>query len=113
PFMYKLVEVVGEIMESHYPEVSKQHVFIENVIKTEEERFHETLHDGLEILESIIKREKSKGNNIFPGAEVFRLYDTYGFPKELTEEYVAEHDFIIDEEGFHREMEQQRERGRK
>ncbi|HEY4601209.1 MAG TPA: alanine--tRNA ligase [Cerasibacillus sp.] len=113
PFMYQLVSVVGDIMNAYYPEVKEQHSFIENVIKTEEERFHETLHDGLEILEDIIKREKSKGSNVFPGAEVFRLYDTYGFPKELTEEYVAEHQFTIDEKGFHSEMEQQRERARK
>lgn len=112
PFMYQLVANVGEIMEKHYPQVKKQQDFIGNVVKTEEERFHETLHDGLEILTDIIKREKEKGSTVFPGTEVFRLYDTYGFPKELTEEYVAEHQFTIDEEGFQVEMEKQRERAR-
>ncbi len=92
--------------------LKKQQDFIGNVVKTEEERFHETLHDGLEILTDIIKREKEKGSTVFPGTEVFRLYDTYGFPKELTEEYVAEHQFTIDEEGFQVEMEKQRERAR-
>ncbi|TFJ94029.1 alanine--tRNA ligase [Lentibacillus salicampi] len=112
PFMYKLVPIVGEIMADFYPEVLKQHTYIENVIKTEEERFHETLNDGLDILSNIIQKEEQKGSTVFPGVEVFRLYDTYGFPKELTEEYVAEHGFTIDEKGFAQEMEKQRERAR-
>ncbi|SFA69496.1 alanyl-tRNA synthetase [Lentibacillus halodurans] len=112
PFMYKLVPTVGEIMNDFYPEVLKQHKYIENVIKVEEERFHETLNDGLEILSTIIEKEKQSGSDVFPGEEVFRLYDTYGFPKELTEEYVAEYGFAIDEQGFEHEMEKQRERAR-
>ncbi|MBP2256594.1 alanine--tRNA ligase [Virgibacillus alimentarius] len=112
PFMYKLVATVGEIMKDPYPEISKKKEYIENIIKHEEERFHETLHAGLEILESILEREKKNGKTIFPGVEVFRLYDTYGFPKELTEEYVAEHGFSIDKAGFQEEMEKQRERAR-
>ncbi|GAA0601822.1 alanine--tRNA ligase [Virgibacillus siamensis] len=113
PFMYELVPVVGEIMEDFYPGVVKQHEYIENVVKAEEERFHETLNDGLEILTAIMEKEKQKGSNVFPGTEVFRLYDTYGFPKELTEEYVVEEGFTIDDEGFQREMELQRDRARK
>ncbi|MFC0299835.1 alanine--tRNA ligase [Virgibacillus soli] len=113
PFMYQLVEVVGNIMNDYYPEVKEQQNLIENVIKNEEERFHETLHDGLEILENIIEKEKKKGSSVFPGTEVFKLYDTYGFPKELTVEYVAEHGFTIDEEAFQAEMQKQRERARK
>lgn len=112
PFMYKLVPTVGEIMADFYPEVLKQQSYIENVIKTEEERFHETLNDGLAILNGIIQNEEQKGSTVFPGVEVFRLYDTYGFPKELTEEYVAEHGFTIDEQGFEQQMEKQRERAR-
>ena len=112
PFMYKLVPTVGEIMADFYPEVLKQQSYIENVIKTEEERFHETLNDGLAILNGIIQKEEQKGSTVFPGVEVFRLYDTYGFPKELTEEYVAEHGFTIDEQGFEQQMEKQRERAR-
>ncbi|WP_010531080.1 alanine--tRNA ligase [Lentibacillus jeotgali] len=112
PFMYKLVPTVGEIMEDFYPEVLKQQNYIEKVIKKEEERFHETLNDGLAILNNIIQKEERKGSTVFPGAEVFRLYDTYGFPKELTEEYVAGHGFTIDEQGFEEEMEKQRERAR-
>lgn len=112
PFMYKLVPVVGKIMKDFYPEVLTRQDYVENVVKTEEERFHETLNDGLEMLTTIMNKEKSKGSDIFPGSEVFRLYDTFGFPKELTEEYVAEEGFTIDEEGFQKEMEKQRSRAR-
>lgn len=111
-FMYKLVPVVGTIMKDFYPEVKAKKDFIQNVIKTEEERFHETLQEGLQILNKIVKQEKENGNKIFPGKEVFRLYDTYGFPKELTEEYVNEEGFTIDETGFEEEMKKQRERAR-
>src|SRR5690625_860438 len=112
PFMYKLVTTVGDIMEDFYPEVLKEHELIERIIKVEEERFHETLNEGLEILSSIIQKEKKNGSTIFPGEDVFRLYDTYGFPKELTEEYVAEYGFTVDELGFNKEMEKQRDRAR-
>ncbi|WP_079530364.1 alanine--tRNA ligase [Halobacillus hunanensis] len=112
PFMYRLVPEVANIMHDFYPEVQQKQEFIQNVIRTEEERFHETLNDGLAILSTIMKQETEKGSNIFPGSEVFRLYDTYGFPKELTEEYIAEAGFTIDEEGYQTEMAKQRERAR-
>jgi len=112
PFMFELVETVGEIMQDFYPEVLKQKDFIASIVKAEEERFHETLNDGLEMLTEIMEKEKEKGNTVFPGVEVFRLYDTYGFPKELTEEYVQGEGFTIDEAGFNKEMEKQRERAR-
>ncbi|MFD2630935.1 alanine--tRNA ligase [Oceanobacillus kapialis] len=112
PFMFGLVETVGNIMKDFYPEVLKQQELIENIIKVEETRFHETLNEGLEILGTIIEKEKAKGSNVFPGVEVFRLYDTYGFPKELTEEYVEEQGFTIDLDGFEKEMQKQRDRAR-
>ncbi|MEQ6378352.1 alanine--tRNA ligase [Bacillaceae bacterium S4-13-56] len=112
PFMYELVSDVAQIMIEFYPEVREKQSYIENVIRTEEERFHETLNEGLTILTSIMEREKGAGKTVFPGKEVFRLYDTYGFPKELTEEYVEEAGFTMDEEGFQEEMELQRERAR-
>ncbi|KGX88969.1 alanine--tRNA ligase [Pontibacillus litoralis] len=112
PFMYQLVPQVASIMVDFYPEVQEKQAFIQNVIQTEEERFHETLNDGLAILTEIIKRESEQGKNVFPGTEVFRLYDTYGFPKELTEEYVHEAGFTLDEAGFQQEMNRQRERAR-
>lgn len=112
PFMYELVPVVGEIMHDFYPEVKEKSDFVQKVIKNEEERFHETLHEGLAILASVIKKEKEKGSDIITGADVFRLYDTYGFPVELTEEYAGEEGMKIDHSGFETEMEQQRERAR-
>jgi len=112
PFMYELVPVVGEIMVDFYPEVKENREFIEKVIKNEEERFHETLHEGLAILFDVIKIEKKKGSSQIHGSDVFRLYDTYGFPIELTEEYAEEEGMSVDHDGFEIEMDQQRERAR-
>ena len=112
PFMYKLVDIVAENMEAHYPEVREKQAFIVNVIQTEEERFHETLNDGLDILAAILKQDEVKQTKVIPGKDVFKLYDTYGFPKELTEEYVAEVGFTIDHQGFEVEMTRQRDRAR-
>src|SRR5690625_2733467 len=113
PFMYELVDTVGNIMKDYYPEVTENKEHIATVIKNEEERFHETLNDGLAMLKQIIEKEKKKKSTVFPGEQVFKLYDTYGFPKELTEEYVAEYGFTIDQEGVEKEMEKQRTRARK
>ncbi len=112
PFMFELVTVVGEIMKDFYPEVLKNKEFIAKVIKNEEERFHETLNDGLSILSEVIKKEKEKGNSTIPGSDAFRLYDTYGFPIELTEEYAEEEGMAVDQAGFEKEMDAQRERAR-
>ncbi|MFJ7847285.1 alanine--tRNA ligase [Peribacillus sp. NPDC097206] len=112
PFMFELVTVVGEIMKDFYPEVLDKKDFIAKVVKNEEERFHETLHDGLAILSEVIKKEKEKGNTVIPGSDAFRLYDTYGFPIELTEEYAEEEGMTVDQDGFAKEMEAQRERAR-
>jgi alanyl-tRNA synthetase len=112
PFMFELVTVVGEIMKDFYPEVLKNKEFIAKVIKNEEERFHETLNDGLSILSEVIKKEKEKGNTTIPGSDAFRLYDTYGFPIELTEEYAEEEGMAVDQAGFEKEMDAQRERAR-
>ncbi|MEH7547794.1 MULTISPECIES: alanine--tRNA ligase [Bacillaceae] len=112
PFMFELVPVVGEIMQDYYPEVKDKTEFIQKVIKNEEERFHETLHEGLTILASVISKEKEKGSDTISGADIFRLYDTYGFPVELTEEYAEEEGMKVDHDGFEIEMEQQRERAR-
>ncbi|WP_066173526.1 alanine--tRNA ligase [Bacillus marinisedimentorum] len=112
PFMYELVPVVGTIMNDFYPEVKNKEEFIQKVIKNEEERFHETLHDGLAILEQFIEKAKNGGNDSLSGEDAFKLYDTYGFPYDLTEEYAHEAGLSIDEEGFNKEMEKQRERAR-
>ncbi len=113
PFMFELVPVVGEIMKDFYPEVLSNKEFIAKVVKNEEERFHETLHDGLTILYDVIKKEKEQGLRVIPGEDAFRLYDTYGFPIELTEEYAEEENMTVDHEGFEKEMEAQRERARR
>lgn len=112
PFMFELVPVVGEIMFDFYPEVKEKTEFIQKVIKNEEERFHETLHEGLAILSEVIKKAKTQGSTVIPGEDTFRLYDTYGFPYELTEEYAEEEGMTIDKEGFNVEMEAQRARAR-
>lgn len=112
PFMLELVPVVGEIMKDFYPEVLANREFIAKVVKNEEERFHETLHDGLTILFEVMKKEQAQGLTMIPGADAFRLYDTYGFPIELTEEYAEEQNMTVDHAGFEKEMEAQRDRAR-
>ena len=75
-------------------------------------RFHETLDGGLAIFNEVIEEQKAKGETVIPGEDAFRLYDTYGFPIELTEEYAEEAGMTVDHEGFEAEMEEQRERAR-
>lgn len=113
PFMYQLVPVVGDIMKDFYPEVTDKQDFIIRVMKLEEERFHETLHDGLAILSEVVARQKAAGSTNIPGEDAFRLYDTYGFPVELTEEYAEEEGMTIDHAGFEASMDAQRDRARK
>lgn len=111
-FLYQLVPVVAHVMESYYPEVVEKQEFIQTVIHKEEERFHETINDGLHILEQWLEDAKAEGHKQLGGKEVFKLYDTYGFPVELTEEVAEESNMSIDKEGFEKAMEQQRERAR-
>ncbi|WP_416729059.1 alanine--tRNA ligase [Fictibacillus sp. JL2B1089] len=112
PFMYELVPTVADIMVDFYPEVKERVPFIQKVIKTEEERFHETINEGLAILEDVMAREKEEGRNVISGKDAFKLYDTFGFPFELTQEYAAENGMDVDLEGFENEMKAQRERAR-
>ncbi|PAE97117.1 alanine--tRNA ligase [Shouchella clausii] len=112
PFMYELVPVVGAIMKDFYPEVADKQDFIARVIRTEEERFHETLNEGLAILSDIIEKAKATNKETIAGEDAFRLYDTYGFPIDLTEEYVHDEGLTVDRAGFDQEMEQQRQRAR-
>lgn len=111
-FLYQLVPVVGKIMESYYPEVLAKKDFIEKVIKNEEERFHETINEGLAILNQVIAQLKENHEDTLQGSDIFRLYDTYGFPVELTEEIASDEGFKIDHAGFEVEMKAQRERAR-
>src|SRR5699024_12749752 len=85
PFMYKLVPTVGDIMKSFYPEVSHQQEYIEKIIKIEEERFHETLNDGLNLLATIVEKEKENDSTIFEGEDVLKQYDHYVLHEVLME----------------------------
>ncbi|MCQ9290952.1 alanine--tRNA ligase [Staphylococcus hyicus] len=112
PFLYQLVDVVATIMEPYYPNVKEKADFIARVIKSEEERFHETLEEGLSILNDLITDAKST-RQVISGADAFKLYDTYGFPIELTEEIAQDADLKIDMDSFNTHMDAQRERARK
>lgn len=111
-FLYKLVPVVGEIMVSYYPEVLQQKDFIKKVVRTEEERFHETINEGLSMLNEVIKEVKDAKGDTLDGKIIFKLYDTFGFPVELTEEVAEDEGLKVDHAGFETEMEAQRERAR-
>ncbi|MFT9097340.1 alanine--tRNA ligase [Liquorilactobacillus sp.] len=111
-FLYRLVPIVGQIMKSYYPEVLEQSDYIAKVVRMEEDRFNETLKDGLQLLNEMIADAKEKGSNKLSGKLAFKLYDTYGFPFELTTEYVQEQNFTVDETEFNEQMKQQKERAR-
>jgi alanine--tRNA ligase len=112
-FLYKLVGVVGEIMKSHYPEVVDQQAFVEKVIKNEEDRFQETLSSGLNLLDSLISDAKSAKATKLSGKDAFKLFDTYGFPYELTFEAAQDAGLSVDKEEFDAEMKAQKDRARK
>lgn len=111
PFMYRLVDIVADIMEPYYPNVKEKADFIKRVIKSEEERFHETLEEGLAILNNLVAQAKTSTHEI-SGKDAFKLYDTYGFPVELTEEIATQENLSIDMQTFEEEMQQQRNRAR-
>ncbi|GEB31828.1 alanine--tRNA ligase [Brevibacillus parabrevis] len=112
PFLYSLTETVGTMMGEFYPEVVEKRAFIEKVIRAEEERFHETLNDGLAILSDMVKAAKESGQTQLSGQDVFKMYDTYGFPVDLTEDFANEQGLSVDRDGFDKAMEEQRERAR-
>jgi alanyl-tRNA synthetase len=112
PFLFELVKVVGDVMGVYYPEVVEKREFIERVIRTEEERFHETLSDGLTLLAALVAQAREAGSSEINGDDAFRLYDTYGFPFDLTEDYAAENGMTVDRAGFDTAMEAQRVRAR-
>jgi alanyl-tRNA synthetase len=111
PFFYKLVKNVETEMGAAYPELGKARSHVERVLRQEEQRFAETLSQGMRLLDEAIA-DLSKGGTL-PGETVFKLYDTYGFPEDLTADISRERGFHVDRVGFEREMEAQRERGRK
>lgn len=109
PFIYQLVSTVGDILGDEYPEIVDKRVHIENVIKAEEKSFNETLDRGLIHFDRIL--DKLAGNTI-PGEEAFRLYDTYGFPLDLTQLMAREKGLTVDETGFDKSMAEQRKRAK-
>lgn len=111
-FLYKLVPVVGEIMASYYPEINRNQDFIEKVIHSEEDRFQETLNAGMALLSQTITELKAKGETEIPGATAFKLFDTFGFPVELTKEIAGDQGVDVDMKGYEQNMQAQRERAR-
>ncbi len=111
PCLYRIAERVKEIMLDAYPELEERIGFVEEVVRNEEERFFETIDRGLELLNTEI--EKMKGVKTLPGDVVFKLYDTFGFPVDLTQDIARERGLVIDQAGFEAEMEKQREKSRK
>ncbi len=112
PFLGEIAGVVTDMMSHVYPELIANKDLIGKVLEAEEERFNLTLDTGLNLVESLIEQAVKLGGNWLSGQEVFRLYDTYGFPTELTSEIAKERGLSIDWEGFQEEMERQRERAR-
>ncbi len=113
PFLTNVVDVVIQQMKDGYPELeeNKDHIF--KIISLEEKRFQATLDLGLNLLEDLLDRLEKDGKKVLSGEEVFKLYDTYGFPRELTEEIANERHFEIDHEGFEKALKKQREMARK
>jgi len=112
PFISKVLEVVIDIMGQHYATLVQQRDFILEAATLEEERFLQTLDVGLSRLDTVIAEVQHAGGTVIPGDEAFRLYDTYGFPLDLTRDVAKEHGLTIDEVGFQQQMEAQRERAR-
>ena len=113
PFFYKLVATLGEVMGQAYPELIDKRAVLERVIRQEEEAFAATLDKGMRLLEdAIAKASGGPGNRVISGEAVFKLYDTYGFPLDLTADIARERGLTLDTEGYEREMKAQQERSR-
>ena len=113
PFLYEVCDTVIHENEGHYPELRERQEYITKVIRTEEENFAKTIDGGMKIFDDMLSGHKAKGEKVFSGADAFKLYDTYGFPIDLTIEMVQEQDMTVDEEGFKALMQEQKERARK
>ena len=112
PFLFQMAQVVAESNSQIYPEVKEQISFVSQIIQKEEERFLETLDFGLKLLNEEIDRLLQKGEGVFPGHLIFKLYDTYGFPLDIIQDVVRDSRLQVDEGGFNRHMEKQREMSR-
>ena len=112
PFLYKLVDVVHDVMKPAYPELTARLDNIKSMAKVEEEKFLETLNMGTDLLNNLISQYKAKNVSVLKGEDVFKLYDTYGFPHELTKEIALEQGLTIDEKGFEQEKKIAQEKSR-
>ena len=113
PFLYQVCDTVIHENEGHYPELRERQKFITKLIRVEEENFAKTIDGGLRIFGEMLADHQAKGEKIFSGADAFKLYDTYGFPLDLTLEMVEEQGMALDQEDFQKRMEEQRQRARK
>ncbi|MBR5343234.1 MAG: alanine--tRNA ligase, partial [Oscillospiraceae bacterium] len=113
PFLYEVIDTVVHENECQYPELREKQSYITRVVKTEEENFARTIDAGMKIFSELLNEHKAKGEKTFSGADAFKLYDTYGFPIDLTIEMCADEGMEVDLEGFRRLMQEQRERARK
>ena len=113
PFLYQVCGTVIRENEGHYPELRERQKFITKLIRVEEENFAKTIDGGLRIFGEMLADHQSKGEKTFSGADAFKLYDTYGFPLDLTLEMVEEQGMTLDQEDFQKRMEEQRQRARK
>ena len=112
PFLYKILDTVIHENEGEYKDLRQKQDYITKVIRTEEENFAKTIDGGMKIFADLLAQHKAKGETQFSGADAFKLYDTYGFPVDLTEEMVKDEGMTLDREGFEKEMEAQRVRAR-
>ena len=113
PFLHKVCDTVVHENEGHYPELRERQAYITKVIRVEEENFDKTIDAGLRIYNGMIEEHKAKGETVFSGADAFKLYDTYGFPIDLTIEMAQDEGMTVDQEAFQNLMEEQRIRARK
>ena len=113
PFLYEVCETVIRENEGHYPELRERADYITKIIRIEEENFAKTIDGGLKIFADMLSEHQAKGETTFSGSDAFKLYDTYGFPIDLTIEMVEEQGMSVDQDEFHKQMDEQRTRARK
>ncbi|MCC6698634.1 MAG: alanine--tRNA ligase [Candidatus Hydrogenedentes bacterium] len=112
PFLHAVSQTVVDLMGHHYPELVEKRVQIEKIILTEEQRFQSTLARGMDLLEEILAEVDKRGDKVAPGAELFRLHDTYGFPLDLATDIATDRGYTVDREGFDAAMARQKEQAR-
>jgi len=112
PFLSEAADTVINLMKGHYTELAQQRDHIVEILSLEEKKFNQTLNAGLSLLNSLLEELKRKGHTAIPGEDAFKLYDTHGFPLELTQEVAAEHGLSVDVSGFEEAMQRQQERSR-